>query len=35
MYVTWLYLIFMYILPFGLLAVFNILIYRWPLQTIH
>ena len=27
-YVTWLYLIFMYILPFSLLAVFNILIYR-------
>ena len=24
---TWLYLVFMYILPFTLLAVFNILIY--------
>ena len=26
-YMTWLYLVFMYILPFTLLAIFNILIY--------
>jgi hypothetical protein len=25
---TWLYLVFMYILPFTLLAVFNFLIYK-------
>ena len=26
-YINWMYMIFMYIIPFGLLAVFNILIY--------
>ena len=27
-YMTWLYFVFMYILPFTLLAVFNLLIYK-------